>query len=571
MQRHVKTAAFWVLAIALLLSRVPSSTQPAGADQGLYAYVGQRILHGELPYRDAWDQKPPAIHYTYALIWAFWPDERAVAFADMLVAAGTALVIWRLGRLLGGSGAGEAAALLFLLLGNPALQRLGGVRIRAQCEVFIGLAVAAAMLTLFTGLRDLVKPRGTRVLVAGVLLGIAFLYKYNAGVYLVAALAALWFWSRPEDAPDALPSSGRSRNAGRLRLAWQLILGFVIPIAIAALVFAAGGALDDLYQATITYNLQYSGETYEGPFALVRYLITFPVRHASLDALWFLGGLGSIVLVLASWRRPAWLVVPIWVGAACLSIAINGSRGLPQYFLQAQPALALAVGLAGVIVWRQVGATSRLALAAALVVGVVRIANFDKVIDYTAHDLRFWGGRLSAEQYLARFGERASGEKYSALANRELAGWLRTHVPPGERALVFGFSPGALVQANRQSASRFFWSRPVIVGFNEGKPGYGVQGLLQELDRTCPAVVVLQRADWDPVDPESASFFMGRPELRSWLEARYEPAGELGNFVLWTRRPDWTRGLKPAGYGLWASPLRAFARTYACFVGCARR
>jgi Dolichyl-phosphate-mannose-protein mannosyltransferase len=543
--RHVKQVAFWVLATALLLSRVPSLTQPAGADQGLYAYVGQRILHGELPYRDAWDQKPPAIHSTYALMWALWPDERAVAAADLLVAAGTALVIWQLGRHLGGSGAGEAAALLFLLLGNPALQRLGGVRIRAQCEVFIGLSVAASLLMLFTGLRDPLKPRAARVLVAGVLLGMAFLYKYNAGVYLVAALAALWLWSSPEDVRDVLPASTRSTAAGRLRLAWQLALGFAIPIAIVALVFAAGGALDDLCQATVTYNLQYSGETYGGPLALVRYLIAFPVRHASLDALWFLGGLGSIVLVLASWQRPAWLVVPIWVGAACLSIAVNGSRGLPQYFLQAQPALALAAGLAGVIVWRQVGAASRLVLAAALVVAVGRIANFDKVVDYTAHDLRYWGGTLTVEQYLARFGERASGEKYSALANRELAGWLRTHVPPDDRALVFGFSPGALVQAHRRSASRFFWSRPVIVGFNEGKPGYGVEGLLQELDRTRPAVVVLQRADWDPVDPESASFFMGRPELRSWLQARYEPAGELGNFVLWTRRlarPAGSRG-----------------------------
>jgi hypothetical protein len=34
------------------------------------------------------------------------------------------------------------------------------------------------------------------------------------------------------------------------------------------------------------------------------------------------------------------------VAAACLSIAVNGSRGLPQYFLQAGPALALAFGVA---------------------------------------------------------------------------------------------------------------------------------------------------------------------------------------------------------------------------------
>ena len=59
---------FLTLACVLLIVRLPSLVQPMGADQGLYAYVGDRILAGELPYRHAWDQKPPAIHYTYAAL-----------------------------------------------------------------------------------------------------------------------------------------------------------------------------------------------------------------------------------------------------------------------------------------------------------------------------------------------------------------------------------------------------------------------------------------------------------------------------------------------------------------------
>ena len=53
-------------AAALLIVRLPSLVQPMGPDEALYAYVGERILHGELAYRDAWDQKPPGIHYIYA-------------------------------------------------------------------------------------------------------------------------------------------------------------------------------------------------------------------------------------------------------------------------------------------------------------------------------------------------------------------------------------------------------------------------------------------------------------------------------------------------------------------------
>ena len=69
------TRLFQALACVLIVARVPSLAQPMGADQGLYAYVGERILVGEIPYRHAWDQKPPAIHYTYAVMRAVWPRQ----------------------------------------------------------------------------------------------------------------------------------------------------------------------------------------------------------------------------------------------------------------------------------------------------------------------------------------------------------------------------------------------------------------------------------------------------------------------------------------------------------------
>ena len=57
----------WGAVIILLLAlRLPSLVQPAGGDQGLYGYAGQRILAGDVMYRDVWDQKPPAVALLYA-------------------------------------------------------------------------------------------------------------------------------------------------------------------------------------------------------------------------------------------------------------------------------------------------------------------------------------------------------------------------------------------------------------------------------------------------------------------------------------------------------------------------
>jgi Dolichyl-phosphate-mannose-protein mannosyltransferase len=36
-------------------------------DSGVFLYIGWRILHGEVPYRDVWDHKPPVIFYINAL------------------------------------------------------------------------------------------------------------------------------------------------------------------------------------------------------------------------------------------------------------------------------------------------------------------------------------------------------------------------------------------------------------------------------------------------------------------------------------------------------------------------
>jgi hypothetical protein len=54
---------------------VMSFTYPFGWDQGLFAWVGDAIVRGGLPYRDAWDFKGPLLYYVYAL--AQWLFRRA--------------------------------------------------------------------------------------------------------------------------------------------------------------------------------------------------------------------------------------------------------------------------------------------------------------------------------------------------------------------------------------------------------------------------------------------------------------------------------------------------------------
>jgi 4-amino-4-deoxy-L-arabinose transferase-like glycosyltransferase len=508
------------LAGALLLFRLPAIIQPMGADQALYSYVGERILASDLPYRDAWDQKPPAVHYTYAAIRAIWPGDAGVGAADFVAAAAVAWLLFRLGIALAQPAAGGVSALLFLLLSNPSFTRLAGVRLRSQCETFIAVAVTAAFLLLA---RRRTSEAPGAMLAAGALFGLAFLFKYNAGIYAAAGLAALWAWRR--------------LSAGSVV---RIAVGFVIPVAVMLAIFAAGGALRDLYDATITYNLQYSGETYAGPLAVLGYLMTFPVQHARIDALWTLGGAGTLLLLALAVRDRDRLVPVAWVAAACVSIAVNGSRGLPQYFVQAAPALALAAGWGAVEAWRamkakQAGVRYGLAAVATalVIVAVWRVNQFPKLFEQTAFDARYALGSIDRTTYLARY---ADDRKYSALAAAQLAAFVRGRTQPEDTIYVFGFTCAVYVDTNRESASRFFWSRPVIAGFNAGVPGYGAEGLLADLERRAPAIVALQRKDWAPDVADSADFFMSTPELAGWLLTHYEHSGGPEEFDVWIRK-----------------------------------
>src|SRR5262245_65881164 len=104
------TRLLLAIAGALILLRVPSLAQPMGPDQGLYAYVGDRILAHELAYRDAWDQKPPGIHYVYAALRAISRRDVMVPAADIAAAILVAALVSITGARLGGSTAGGRAA-----------------------------------------------------------------------------------------------------------------------------------------------------------------------------------------------------------------------------------------------------------------------------------------------------------------------------------------------------------------------------------------------------------------------------------------------------------------------------
>ena len=74
MNRSLLRMAGVLVAIGVLLLTVATLSWPLGWDQGIYAWAGDVIVRGGLPYRDAWVMKGPLVFYTFALAQTLFMD-----------------------------------------------------------------------------------------------------------------------------------------------------------------------------------------------------------------------------------------------------------------------------------------------------------------------------------------------------------------------------------------------------------------------------------------------------------------------------------------------------------------
>ena len=87
----------------------------------------------------------PAIFFVYAFFWRLWPHDSMVAAADLVAAGLRGVAARRPGPPVVRRAPPAMAPPRLPALGDPGLQRLSGLMVRAQCETFIALAVTMAL------------------------------------------------------------------------------------------------------------------------------------------------------------------------------------------------------------------------------------------------------------------------------------------------------------------------------------------------------------------------------------------------------------------------------------------
>ncbi|CAN5630399.1 hypothetical protein BH10PSE14_BH10PSE14_22520 [soil metagenome] len=215
-------------------------------DEQFYLLVGDRLLHGSLPYVDLFDRKPFGLFALYAAIRTL-PGNGILAYqlAATAFALGTAWVVRRASLKIGATEFGALAAATAYLIWLPLLGGRGG-----QAPVFYNLPIAAAAsLTLdlprlaAAKVRKHIVVRGAAVCL---LCGLAIQIKYTAvfeGIWF--GLVHLFYLDRAGSsrARTALSAAGWIGIALAPTLAIALYYRSVGPVAFEAFAYANFGSI----------------------------------------------------------------------------------------------------------------------------------------------------------------------------------------------------------------------------------------------------------------------------------------------------------------------------------------
>ncbi|MFI5270222.1 MAG: hypothetical protein ACHQ7M_22820, partial [Chloroflexota bacterium] len=305
-----------MIAVTVFIAHLPSFLHRLlDGDEAVYGSIAALLNTGEELYGPGGvDNKPPGIFWVYAATFraAGTYQMTAIHAVGLAVIAATCLLLFVIGRDLGGARTGLLAALFYGVLtaaGNPRL-------LATNTEIFMELALTASVLLMFR----------RRWFWSGALLVVAGAFRQVAAVnVLLAAVAIVWLE----------PAGNRWRAA-----AW-LAGGVGAVLAAGALVLALTGSLAGFWRWTVGSLYGYASTTWIPSYVWQRARDSLVPFVVDMAVLWI-----AAIALATRWRRLDRLerLVLVWLFVAMIGSMAAGHLSW-HYFIQAMGPLALAAAL----------------------------------------------------------------------------------------------------------------------------------------------------------------------------------------------------------------------------------
>ena len=511
-----------------------------GRDQGIYATVADTVLRGGMPYRDAWDFKPPGIYVVYAATRAvFGSGQWAIRLVEVLGLASTvaAFVLlsrrffsdWRIGIVGGALAVLVHAELEFWHTAQP--ESFGGM-LTAWALVLASLEPSPA------------DPRADRKRVAlwsgaGALYGFCFLLKppLGGGALVSAAFAAY----RMRTAVSSRSWAARLRTLSTPFLC--MASGGAAVVAACAAWFVARGAERELYDTLFVFTPHYTKLSWQDATVPGMVYLALEEWFVDLSGVNAAGLLAAFILApIAPREREGVVHLLLVIAVQLVGVAMQG-KFFPYHYGASVMLGSLIAGLGAFKLWQRAiakGAWAVLAYTAALPVIVqARSATRNTETDFLDRCLVRQRHLLGASGMTR---DELDGKLYSVAdvsydADRRVADFLRQALSPDELAFIWGFEPMIYDMSERRPATRFIYDVPQRVAWFKD---IARAELLTDLDRRPPKAIVVEHRDVFPAVTgdaiDSADTLKRFPALDARIKGDYALATTIEDFDVYLAR-----------------------------------
>lgn len=539
-----------VCAVSALFFALIMLTYGYGRDQGIYAVVARTITEGGMPYRDAWDFKPPGIFIIYALArLCFGNAQYGIRVFEAICIIGMIPILMRLSRLVWGE------RLIGLAAGavNAFVQAELDFWHTSQPESFGGLFTMAGMLLAVQGEMAHRQKNSHRKSVAihwigsGVLFGIAGLLKppLAGGGAVLALIFALRSLRAPEGSSQGLFRAWLLTRAS-IQKAFTPILyiaaGGVLPIALCALWFAFKGALSDLYQVLFVFTPHYTALGWEGSSLFGMIYWGFIEWLATYCSLMTVGVLLFFAIGLRTREHYGALLFSSVIAIHLVGVIMQG-KFFAYHYGATWPPTAMLAGYSLFWVWNRYARRSRLR-EIIFYLGIVIVSLGRSATKHTPESFR---ARTLARIRLFSQSPRdqAAIDRLAWIAevhsgvNRAAGEFIKANVPADRPIFVWGFEPVIYDFAERPLASRYIYNVPQRVAWAKAEAR---KALMREISAHPPAAIVVEHHDvfphvtGDAID--SADSLADFGEFNEMLHTKYQMATTINTLDIYLELPS---------------------------------
>jgi len=450
LKSHPETVVLAAIILVSTLLRLCFLHEPFDRDEGLYAAIGQSILRGELPYRDAVEIKPPASFYLYALAIAlFGATVEGIRSFTACYAVLTVVAVYAVTLRLADRRAALLAAAVYGVFSTfPLLQGSS-----SNTEVFLVLPL---LLGVWFLLRFAANGRRRELAWCGLCGALAMLIKPVALPFVALGTCLV-----PLLRPAGEEAVERLRD----------LASYLAPMAVGAILvigyFKLRGGLDEFLYWTVVFPRRYRASSIVGPSLpqALHYLsmsLYLPFLVGSISAAWLPVSRRSLTGTL-----PLMLLL-----AGATAVALPG-KFFPHYFIVLIPFLAVSCGIG-------LARLSRLPRVPALLAGIVLAL---LLVPTAVQTTQFYTDFSPEEVSIQKFNTTLFADSV------KVASYLKQKTRPDDYIYQWGFEPELYFLADRRSPSPLFAS---IGPSWAPDPRKATAELRQRLTATRPAYIVVQ-------------------------------------------------------------------------------